>query len=104
MRCIADVHYKVIRRESGRCKWWLPTEERKFTGEIVSLDCAYCDFRVLKRHIGKPKSSKSGLGRYNRMRGQMVAHLHEHHREELSKPTPREALLGERLRRLRRQQ
>ena len=32
-----------------------------------------------------PRRSKSGLGRYNRMRGQMVRHLHAEHRDKMLK-------------------
>jgi hypothetical protein len=45
----------------------------------------FCDFVVEARYTSKPKSSKSGLGRYNRMRGQIVKHLHEKHRDELAR-------------------
>lgn len=78
MRCIADEHYKVIRKSTAR--YW---REPNDYGEITALQCMFCDFAVETRHIGKPRSSKSGLGRYNRMRGQMVKHLHAEHRDEL---------------------
>ena len=70
MRCIADEHYEVILNRRG---------------EIRYLKCAFCIFVISKMRTPKPRSSKSGLGRYNRMRGQMVAHLHDHHRDELEK-------------------
>lgn len=78
MRCVADVHYEVVRESTAR--WW---QERNDQGPIRSLRCKFCDFEILKRGVGKPRSSKSGLGRYNRMRGQMVKHLHESHCEML---------------------
>lgn len=80
MRCIADVHYNVVRESTA--KWWQDHDD--YDGPIKALRCKFCDFEVLKRYTGKPRSSKSGLGRYNRMRGQMVRHLHEEHREALA--------------------
>lgn len=74
MKCHADLDYKVVRANTAR--WWQPPNE---DGDIVSLDCAYCAFRVLKRYTAKPRTSSSGLGRYNRMRAAMVRHLHEKH-------------------------
>lgn len=67
MKCVADEHYHVIRKNH----------------EIRYLRCAFCHFTISKRRTPKPRTSKSGLGRYNRMRGQIVAHLHEAHRTEL---------------------
>lgn len=78
MRCVADKHYKVVRKNTAA--YW---QEPNDFGEIKSLDCMFCDFTVETRRTGKPKSSKSGLGKYNRMRGRMVKHLHEKHRDEL---------------------
>lgn len=78
MRCIADVHYEVVRESTAR--YW---QEPNDYGPIKALRCLFCDFTVETRRTGKPRSSKSGLGKYNRMRGRMVAHLHEHHRDEL---------------------
>ena len=78
MKCVADLHYRVIRKSTA--PYW---QEPNDFGEIKSLDCMFCDFTVETRRTGKPKSSTSGLGKYNRMRGQMVAHLHEKHRDEL---------------------
>jgi hypothetical protein len=80
MKCLAGEHYHVKRRSTAN--WWEPSND---FGEIISIDCAFCDFRVLKRSTPKPAGSKSGLGRYNRMRGIMVAHLHSRHRRELEK-------------------
>lgn len=78
MRCVAGVHYEVARRqERYRGKY---TE----SGDIRALFCNFCSFAVYKTLTGKPRSSKSGLGRYNRMRGEMVKHLHEQHREQLA--------------------
>jgi len=71
MRCVAGAHYEVVRRQA------------RHNDEIIALSCNFCDFAVYKRLTGKPRSSKSGLGRYNVMRGQMVHHLHEQHPEEL---------------------
>ncbi|NIN00476.1 MAG: hypothetical protein GTO24_21060 [candidate division Zixibacteria bacterium] len=78
MRCLANIDYHVIRRNEN--PYW---KEPSYTGEIVSLDCNYCDFQVTKRGTGKPRSSKSGLGRYNRMRAKIVKHLHEEHRHAM---------------------
>lgn len=69
MKCVADIHYEVVR---GSC-----------TGEISGLRCMFCSFSVSKSSTNRPLSSTSGLGRYNRMRSKMVAHLHEHHRDQL---------------------
>lgn len=78
MRTFSNLDYKVIRQNDAR--YW---EEPRFTGDIVSLDCAYCDFKIIKRHVSQPRKSKSGLGRYNRMRSMMVKHLHQHHRDDM---------------------
>jgi len=78
MNCRSGQHYTVTRGNTAR--WW---EEPNDYGPIVSLDCAFCDFKVLTRHTRKPRTSKSGLGRYNRMRAAMVKHLHQEHRDEL---------------------
>lgn len=82
MRCIAGVHYQVVRESTAR-HWQKPNDH----GPIKALRCMFCDFKILKRHTRQPKTSSSGLGRYNRMRGAMVKHLHEAHRDELGKPT-----------------
>lgn len=74
MRCIAGKHYDVI-RHSGYYT--------ACAGEIKELACKFCDFCVSKIGTQQPRSSKSGRGRYNRMRGIMVAHLHECHRDRL---------------------
>lgn len=71
MRCVADVHYDVVRRGF------------EYGGEISGLACKFCDFYVSKLDTQQSRSSKSGLGRYNRMRGRMVAHLHAEHRDQL---------------------
>jgi len=81
MQCLANRDY-IIRRASTAHYWQAPND----FGEIISLDCAYCDFRVLKRYTPKPRTSTSGLGRYNRMRAAMVHHLHETHRDKLEAP------------------
>lgn len=73
MRCYADRDYTVRRRVNSRGR----------EHEIRALECCYCDFVVPRWSTPKPRSSKSGLGRYNRMRGRMVAHLHEHHRNTM---------------------
>lgn len=78
MRCVADLHYHVVRSRGqgvGLAGW---------EGAIVGLVCRFCTFQVTRSQVGKPRSSRSGLGRYNRMRGRMVRHLHAEHREELS--------------------
>lgn len=75
MRCIADIHYDVVR-----------TPEHH-GAEIKGLACRFCCFYVSKQRTPKPRSSTSGLGRYNRIRGKMVRHLHECHRNELEKET-----------------
>lgn len=69
MRCIADVHYEVL---------------KDYNDEIKALCCKFCPFSVLKCNVPKPRSSKSGRGRYNRMRGMMVRHLHAEHRDQLT--------------------
>lgn len=79
MKCVADVHYSVVRHNTA--PYW---QEPNDFGEIKSLDCAFCDFQILKRRVGQPRGSTSGLGRYNRMRGAMVKHLHAEHRDKLS--------------------
>lgn len=79
VRCVAGVHYDVVRESTAR--WW---QEPNDHGPIKSLRCKFCDFEILKRSTRQPKTSTSGLGRYNRMRGVMVKHLHEKHIEDLS--------------------
>ena len=61
-------HYNV-----SRSRW----------GDVQSLDCAHCSFRQ-GRFVGQPRTSRSGLGRYNRMLGHMRKHLHEAHRANLA--------------------
>lgn len=73
MICRADVDYNVIRTRPSHYS------------TIKGLQCKYCIFYVSARRTPKPRTSKSGLGRYNRMRGRMVAHLHEFHRDELER-------------------
>jgi hypothetical protein len=51
-------------------------------GEIRSLSCGYCPFRVVPRNFHR-RGDKSGLGRYNRARAVIVRHLHEKHAEQL---------------------
>jgi hypothetical protein len=70
MNCQADVHYEVVRRPP------------KY-GDIVGLACKFCSFYVRKYDVPAPKTSHSGLGKYNRMRARMVKHLHEKHRDQL---------------------
>lgn len=82
MRCVVGIHYDVIRENTAR--YWQPPNDH---GPIKSLQCKFCDFEILKRRVGQPKTSTSGLGRYNRMRGEMVRYLHEEHRDELAKGT-----------------
>lgn len=86
MRCVANVHYEVLREWdlAQRTHWWL-RETREPAGDIKALRCRFCDYQVLKRNTARPQSSTSGLGRYNRMRGLMVAHLHREHRASLEK-------------------
>ena len=71
MRCVAGLHYEVIRHQA------------RHNDDIIALNCSLCDFAVYKRLTAKPHSSKSGLGRYNVMRGQIVRHLHKEHIEQL---------------------
>lgn len=74
MKCIAGKHYDVIRYSEHRAAR---------AGEIKELACKFCDFCVSKIGTQQPRSSKSGRGKYNRMRGIMVAHLHKYHRDRL---------------------
>lgn len=75
MKCVADIHYDVVRRP----EWpW----------EIKGLYCNFCQFSVSKTATPKPRGTSSGLGRYNRMRGKMVRHLHQYHRNELEQAQP----------------
>lgn len=84
MKCISDIHYMVVRGWSDwqRSRWW-DADRGEPNGDIEFLDCAFCEFRVAKRYTRKPRTSKSGLGRYNIMRAAMVKHLHAKHRERL---------------------
>lgn len=84
MKCISDTHYKVAREWDAwqRSRWW-SADRGEPNGDILSLDCAFCEFRVLKRYTRKPRTSKSGMGRYNLMRAAMVKHLHAEHRKQL---------------------
>lgn len=84
MKCVSDIHYKVTREWSRwqKAHWWNDAREEPH-GDLKSLNCAFCDFKVLKRYIRKPRTSTSGLGRYNVMRGAMIKHLHERHRDQL---------------------
>ncbi len=50
---------------------------------IARLECHYCQYAVWRSEVGQPRSSKSGLGRYNRMLGRISRHLHGAHRERL---------------------
>lgn len=47
--------------------------------KITNLYCKYCDFIVWRPLHG------SGLAKYNKMRGEMVKHLHSNHLGELGK-------------------
>lgn len=78
MRTFSEIDYEVKRKNTAR--YW---EEPRFSGEIISLDCSYCEFQIMKKSVRKPRKSKSGLGRYNVMRSRMVKHLHENHREKM---------------------
>ena len=49
-------------------------------GHITNLYCKHCDFIVWKPHHA---GGKSGLTAYNKMRGEMVKHLHSEHRDKL---------------------
>jgi len=71
MKCVADRDYYVVRHQTA--------------GTIFELDCAYCPHFVPWWEHQNDYQSLSGLARYNRMRGAMVAHLHEHHRVELER-------------------
>lgn len=73
MKCVADIHYDVVRRPD-------------WPREIKGLYCNFCQFSVSKTATPMPRDSSSGLGRYNRMRGQMVRHLHQCHRDQLEQP------------------
>lgn len=86
MRTMADIHYTVIREwsQSQRSRWWVEDKGEPI-GSIKALRCTFCDFQVLKKRVRQPRTSKSGLGRYNRMRALMVQHLHAEHRDELDK-------------------
>jgi len=78
MRTFSNLDYEVKRKNIAH--YW---EKPRFDGDIISLDCAYCDFQIRKRSVSQPRKSKSGLGRYNRMRSMMVRHLHQHHRDDM---------------------
>jgi hypothetical protein len=64
----SDEHYDVIRH--------------LIYNHITGLKCLApeCSYSVSSLMVPKPMSSKSGLGRYNRMRGRMVSHWHKVHR------------------------
>ena len=38
MKCVADVHFKVVRENTAR--WW---EEPNDFGPIKALQCSFCD-------------------------------------------------------------
>ncbi|KKN50498.1 hypothetical protein LCGC14_0632230 [marine sediment metagenome] len=44
---------------------------------ISNLYCLHCDFIAWRPRCG------TGMGKYNKMRGEMVKHLHAEHREIL---------------------
>lgn len=73
MKCVADRDYRVV--HTGHYE----------NSEIAALICQYCAFQIRRCEVAQPRSSKSGLGRYNRMRGIMVRHLHSEHRDELER-------------------
>ena len=50
---------------------------------IKNLYCKHCDF-IVWRPLYRVGKSRSGMGKYNRMRGEMVKHLHAEHRHLLS--------------------
>ena len=60
-------------------------EYGKVSGVVQALSCCHCEFFVWRHSVSQPRTSKSGLGRYNRMRGRMVKHLHGSHRSRLER-------------------
>ncbi len=64
----ADTHYSV-RRGGG------------WPSVITALICTQCSYSVSRYEVSQPVTSKSGLGRYNRMRARMVRHWHKYHLE-----------------------
>jgi len=63
---------------------------RRVDGVISNLNCHFCDF-IVWRPIYNPGHSRSGLGKFNRMRGAMVKHLHAEHRGKLDTAAPARA-------------
>ena len=55
---------------------------RRADGAISNLYCHFCDF-IVWRPTYNPGHSRSRLGKFNRMRGAMVKHLHAEHRDKL---------------------
>ena len=51
--------------------------------EIIGLTCTHCVFTVSRYEYLKG-TDRSGLPRYNRMRGKIVKHLHDEHLDELA--------------------
>ena len=80
MRCMADKHYYVKRHWADYQPYW-KRDGQEPDGDIRALGCAFCDFEVRKQSVAL--KARTGLGRYNVMRGYMVAHLHEFHRDKL---------------------
>ncbi len=62
-------HYNVIRGPGRR------------NGVITHLGCAHCTFLV---RLVRRSGDRSGLGKYNRARAEIVKHLHAYHRAELA--------------------
>lgn len=72
MKLNAVDHYEVLQ-----------PDERHWQDPIIGLRCRFCGLTVYRQQVGQPRTSKSGLGRYNRMRGIIVKHIHEAHRAEV---------------------
>jgi hypothetical protein len=82
MKLTADTHYFVKR------------QDRYFgdsCGDIIALRCAFCDYSANRVSFSKG-ASKSGQGRYNKMRAAMVKHIHAEHREAARGVSAREAV------------
>lgn len=50
---------------------------------IKGLACNYCKY--INNRLEFKRSHTSGLGRYNRMRGDMVKHIFKEHKDEIEK-------------------
>jgi len=66
---VTDEHYGITYHQENR--------------RISNIYCKFCDF-IVWRPRGKIGKGKSGLGKFNRMRGEMVKHLHKEHRNKLA--------------------